>query len=130
MWDHRNNEMFSGKVDTLSGEESLRKAISTELIRGPVALSPVYHNYFKTTTKKLFKRPLTVMKQWLVVVRKGRIAQGYNYADAITESVEMQEWIGLISKEEANQLRRRHRGRDNANINGQHVNGVDGSESS
>ena len=106
MWDHRNQEMFSGQVDTLSGEELLKKGIRTELNKGLNGLSPLYSSYFKTTTKELFKKPVKVMKQWLVVVRKGRIEFGMQYNDGIKASVEVQEWIGLITKEEANRLRR------------------------
>ena len=106
MWDHRNQEMFSGKVDTLSGEELLKRAIRTELNRGIDGLSPLYSKYFKTSTKALFLKPIRVIKQWLVVVRKGRIEQRADYNDDIQASIEVQEWIGLITKEEANRLRR------------------------
>ena len=106
MWDHRNQEMFSGKVDILCGEALLKQAISRELTRGLGRLSPLYHSYFQTTTRAMFKKATKVMKQWLVVIRKGRLLQGTQYDDEIERSLEVQVWIGLIKAEEANRQRR------------------------
>ena len=104
MWDHRNTEMFTDRVNALSGEDQMKQAIRRELHRGLGNLSPIYSNYFRTNTKTLFGKPVRVMKQWLVVIRRGRIAQGYRYEDEIGASIEIQEWIGLITKDEANRL--------------------------
>ena len=106
MWDHRNQEMFSGKADVLGGQDLLKQAIQRELQRGIDTLSPVYTPYFRTTTRSLFKKPIEKMKQWLVVVRRGRMALQETYTDNIARSLEVQHWIGLITQEEVNRQRR------------------------
>ena len=97
MWNHRNHEMFSnGKVDTLSGEELLKRAIQRELSMGLQELSPLYSNYFNTDTRRMFNKSITHMKQWLVIIRQGRMATRISYTDKIERNPTVPEWIGLI----------------------------------
>ena len=96
MWNHRNQEMFSeGKVNQLSGEEMLKRAIQRELATGLQGLSPIYSNYFRTDTRRMFKKPVTYMKQWLVIIRRGRMAHGTLYTDEIERNDTVRQWIGL-----------------------------------
>lgn len=106
MWDHRNTILFSGEDVIMNGEELLRYAIQQELAYGIGRLSPIYAHYLQTTTKQLFKKSIQHQKQWLSVIRKGRIAAGATYHDELSESLEAQVWIGLITQEEANSHRR------------------------
>ena len=96
MWNHRNQEMFnSGLVNTLSGEELLKQAIQRELAAGLQGLLPIYSSYFRTTTRSLFSKPVEYMKQWLVIIRRGRVQSGHMYDDEIARNQTVQKWIGL-----------------------------------
>ena len=106
MWDHRNKVLFSGVEVMLSGEELLRYAIQQELAYGIGRLSPLYSQYFRTSTKQLFNKSIQYQKKWLSVIRRGRMAAGATYHDELADSLEAQVWIGLITQDEANQIRR------------------------
>ena len=106
MWDHRNTILFSGEEDIMNGEDLLRFTIQRELEYGIGRLSPIYAQYFQTMTRKLLKKSIQYQKQWLAVIRKGRIAAGATYHDDLLESTEAQLWIGIITQEEANRRRR------------------------
>ena len=92
--------MFSeGKVNTLSGEELLKRAIQRELATGLHELSPLYSNYFKTDTRRIFHKSITHMKQWLVIIRRGRMATGTRYTDEIERNQTVWEWIGITRED-------------------------------
>ena len=102
MWNHRNQEMFSEeKVNQLSGEELLKRAIQRELAAGLQGLSPLYSNYFRTDTRRMFEKPVSYMKQWLVIIRRGRMENGTRYTDEIERNEIVREWIGLPRPVEA-----------------------------
>jgi len=102
MWSHRNQEMFSeGKVNQLSGEDLLKRAIQRELAMGLQGLSPIYSNYFHTDTRRMFNKPVSYMKQWLVIIRRGRMENGTQYTDEIERNTIVREWIGLPRPDEA-----------------------------
>ena len=102
MWNHRNQEMFSEeKINQLSGEELLKRAIQRELAAGLQGLSPLYSNYFRTDTRRMFEKPVSYMKQWLVIIRRGRMENGTRYTDEIERNEIVREWIGLPRPVEA-----------------------------
>ena len=96
MWNHRNHEMFSeGKINQLSGEELLKRAIQREIGMGLRELSPLYTNYLDTDTTRMFKKSINHMKQWLVIIRRGRMEAGTQYTDEIERNPTVREWIGI-----------------------------------
>ena len=98
MWQHRNDALFSGVCDILSGKDILILQVRHEHRRGMDGLSPVYGVYFRSNIDDLVAGPIEAVKKWLVLIRRGRRAMGFQYNDAISASPELQRWIGLQSQ--------------------------------
>ena len=98
IWLHRNNTLHETEViDIISGAEHLQEAIFLEHLQGLDNLPYVYASYFLTPLQSLFKKPITHLKQWFLVIRSGRECCDPNsYNDIFAYNTCLRKWVGLF----------------------------------
>ena len=101
LWWHRNSALHkSDKIHLLSGKQLLKEAISTELVRGPLDLHPVYRRYFTHPSVILLKKSTPYLKRWFLVVRSGREALDHGqYNNQWSRDNVLRRWVGLPPKD-------------------------------
>ena len=96
MWDHRNKTLHAKEAcDSLSGLDIVKTSILSELQKGLDHLDPIYSSYFSISPSSISTMKSVDARNWLLLIRRARMAQGDIYTDTISTSPALQKWIGL-----------------------------------
>ena len=99
IWDERNKKLHdTERVVDMSGKDILQKSIMAEWKIGLGRLpASEYSIKFKLHPKELFTKHIERQKQWLMIIRQGRILLDPEHliVDEFSSSKTLQKWIGI-----------------------------------